>query len=80
MRTIIELPNDQLDALEGICRRDRISRAEAIRRAVALLVQQRNAGEHDAFGLWRTRGVDGLAYQRRLRAEWRAPASPRRRR
>jgi hypothetical protein len=29
MRTIIDLPADQLDALDGICRRESISRAEA---------------------------------------------------
>ncbi|MEO5894164.1 MAG: ribbon-helix-helix protein, CopG family [Vicinamibacterales bacterium] len=41
LRTIIDLPEDQLQALDGICRRDDISRAEAIRQAVALLVRQR---------------------------------------
>jgi hypothetical protein len=25
---------------------------------------------HPAFGAWRSRGVDALAYQQRLRAEW----------
>jgi polyphosphate kinase len=39
VRTIIELPEDQLGALDGICRRESISRAEAIRRAVDLLVR-----------------------------------------
>ena len=72
VRTIIDLPGDQLDALDGICRRESISRAEAIRRAVDLLVRDRAAGaSHAAFALWRgSRAVDGLAYQRRLRKEW----------
>jgi hypothetical protein len=72
VRTIIDLPEDQLDALDGICRRESISRAEAIRRAVALLVRDRAAGAlHAAFGLWRgARVVDGLTYQERLRREW----------
>jgi hypothetical protein len=79
MRTIIDLPEDQLHALDGICRRDEISRAEAIRRAVALLVRQRGAGASGvAFGLWRgKRRIDGLSYQKRLRSEWSA-AKPRR--
>ena len=80
MRTIIDLPEDQLHALDGICRREEISRAEAIRRAVALLVRHRGAGASGiAFGLWRgKRRVDGLRYQERLRGEWRAPkARPR---
>ena len=72
VRTIIDLPGDQLDALDGICRRESISRAEAIRRAVDLLVRDRAAGaSHAAFGIWRgPRAVDGLTYQERLRREW----------
>lgn len=72
MRTIIELPGDQLEALDSLCRRDRISRAEAIRRAVALLVRSEGGiASGAAFGIWRDRGEDGLAYQERMRAEWR---------
>lgn len=76
MRTIIELPTDQLSALDAICRAESISRAEAIRRAVGLLVRDRAAGaSRAAFGLWRNkRRVDGLVYQQRVRAEWDAPA------
>ena len=71
MRTIIDLPADQLEALDGICRREQISRAEAIRRGVALLIRDGgNPAARAAFGLWRERGEDGLAYQRRLRREW----------
>jgi hypothetical protein len=75
MRTIIDLPPDQLEALDGICRRDSISRAEAIRQAVALLVRQRGASTSGvAFGLWRgRRHGDGLRYQERLRREWQEP-------
>ncbi len=75
MRTIIDLPDDQLGVLDGICRRESISRAEAIRRAVDLLVRDRAAGAaHAAFGLWRgTRSVDGLQYQERIRREWTTP-------
>lgn len=71
MRTIIELPQQQLDALDGICRREGISRAEAIRQAVALLVGQRGPdASAAAFGLWRGRRRDGVVYQQRLRREW----------
>ena len=71
MRTIVNLPDEQLKALAEICRRQGISRAEAVRRAVAEFASRRAARSADeAFGLWRRRGVDGLAYQRRLRREW----------
>ena len=72
MRTIVELPNDQVAALDGLCRRDGISRAEAVRRAVAEHLLRNQVSEPRAFGLWRgRRGLsDGLAYQRRVRREW----------
>jgi len=71
MRTIIDLPDVQLDALDAWCRRDRISRAEAIRRAVAATVGQQAAGGREAaYGIWRDRKIDGLAWQQRLRGEW----------
>ena len=82
VRTIIELPEGQLEALDSICRRESISRAEAIRRAVDLLVRDRAAAASPAaFGLWRgRRGEDGLRYQQRLRREWGAAAADPKRR
>jgi metal-responsive CopG/Arc/MetJ family transcriptional regulator len=71
MRTIIELPEQQLKTLSEVCRREGISRAEAIRRAVAEYARRQVAGDAErAFGLWRRRRADGLAYERRLRREW----------
>jgi len=71
MRTIVELPEMQLEALSDLCRRDGISRAEAVRRAVAeMLARERVASPDQAFGLWRAKPVDGVAYQRQLRKEW----------
>lgn len=79
MRTIIELPGEQIAALDALCRRHRISRAEAIRRAVARLVAaEGGVSSGEAFGIWRDRAEDGLAYQQRMRAEWEQP-TPRRR-
>jgi hypothetical protein len=75
MRTIIELPPHQLDALDALCRRDGLSRAEAIRRAVeAHLGRESRAARASAYGLWRGRKIDGLAWERRLRSEWTASA------
>lgn len=71
MRTIIELPNDQLIRLEAHCRREKISRAEAIRRAVtAMLSEQLKGDAAGAYGLWRDRASEALAQQERLRNEW----------
>ncbi|MBM3749668.1 MAG: ribbon-helix-helix protein, CopG family [Acidimicrobiia bacterium] len=72
MRTIIELPQDQLTDLDGWCRREGISRAEAIRRAVAAMLAERAKGDAGrAFGLWRGRATEALAEQERIRNEWR---------
>jgi hypothetical protein len=77
MRTIIELPADQLEALDSLCEREGISRAEGVRRAVAEHVRQHQSDRvSQAFGIWRARGVDGLAYEQRVRREWNAPAAP----
>jgi metal-responsive CopG/Arc/MetJ family transcriptional regulator len=77
MRTIIDLPEDQLRALAEYCTRERVSRAEAVRRAVNVLVNaddQRMAERREALaaavGMWKDRGIDGVEYQRQLRAEW----------
>jgi hypothetical protein len=71
MRTIIDLPETQIEALDALCRREGISRAEAIRRAVDAHVRgERDRGPDPAFGLWRAKPDDGLVYQRRLRREW----------
>ncbi|NQW03132.1 MAG: ribbon-helix-helix protein, CopG family [Acidobacteria bacterium] len=71
MRTIIELPHDQLAHLDAHCRLESISRAEAIRRAVAAMLAERSSADAaDAFGLWRDRADQALADQERLRNEW----------
>lgn len=81
MRTIIELPDDQLEALADLCRSEGISRAEAIRQAVAQYTRgRRSKAAAGAFGLWRDRAIDGLEYERQLRDEWVATRSRARRR
>ncbi len=71
MRTIVDLPEQQLEALKAMGEREGISRAELMRRAVAeYLARHRGAAEDTAFGLWRQRGEDGLRYQERVREEW----------
>ena len=79
MRTMVELPDAQLEALALICRREGISQAEAIRRAVEKLVASdsvAHAGEdlQAGFGLWRGRNLDGRAYVEAIRTEWDDPA------
>jgi metal-responsive CopG/Arc/MetJ family transcriptional regulator len=71
MRTIIDLPDELVQALDRLSRREHISRAEAVRRAVTVYLEQELPAETvEAFGLWRDRQADALAYEDALREEW----------
>ncbi|MGH7950998.1 MAG: CopG family transcriptional regulator [Limisphaerales bacterium] len=71
MRTIIELPEEQLEALGNISSREKTSRAEIIRRAVGSYIHEKQAGKgRSAFGLWKKKKINALKYESRLRAEW----------
>ncbi len=73
MRTIVDLPEDQLAALDAWREARGVSRAEAVRRAVAKLLDTVDACEvalAAAWGLCTARAVDGIAAQKRLRDEW----------
>jgi len=70
-RTTVDHPAEQVTRLTRLARRRQLARAEVIRRAVMEYLQrQGDQLAEEAFGLWRDRSEDGLAYQRRLRDEW----------
>ncbi len=70
MRTIVDLPAEQVKKLALVCRKEKISRAEAIRRALAQWLQDgSNAGLHSYFGASKTRG-NISAHLARVRREW----------
>ena len=71
MRMTISLPDEQAKHLVEVSRREGISRAEAVRRAVGrYLDEHRPIRWEGAFGMWRGRELDGFARERRLRDEW----------
>lgn len=69
MRALVDIPDKQIDQLSAICELKKLSRAEAIRQAIRLYIEQNKPGD-DAFGLWKDKKVDGLTYQEQVRAEW----------
>ena len=75
MRTLVSIPAEQLAELADISRQEHISRAEAIRRAVAQYLGARKAAgsTNVAFGLWKDRETDGIEYEDRVRGEWQRP-------
>lgn len=71
MRTIVDLPDDQVKLLAALCAAQGISRAEAVRRAVArLLAEEHRPNRSRAFGAWREKKLDSAATVRQLRDEW----------
>jgi metal-responsive CopG/Arc/MetJ family transcriptional regulator len=72
MRTIVDLPDEQLGALARLCEEQKISRAEAVRRAVSHLIKENAAKRKDVgFGIWRHKRLDSRKYVEKLRGEWR---------
>ena len=71
MRTLVDLGDARIQALDELSKKQKRSRAALIRQAIDdYLGKHRGEGEGDAFGLWGKRKVDGLAYQEKVRREW----------
>ena len=71
MRTLVDLPDYQIQALATLCERVRQPRAAIIREAVAEYLEHHSTKSPEAaFGLWGTETMDGLTYQKKVRAEW----------
>jgi metal-responsive CopG/Arc/MetJ family transcriptional regulator len=71
MRTLVDIPDDDLGLLKKLSKASAVSRAELVRRAIAqYLAAHRPAEKAEAFGLWAARREDGLTVQKRIRGEW----------
>jgi hypothetical protein len=72
MRTVIDIPDDQVEALDRLAAEAGKSRAALIREALRNLITSRKPDRSldEFFGLWGPSREDGLAYQERMRAEW----------
>jgi metal-responsive CopG/Arc/MetJ family transcriptional regulator len=71
MRTLVDLGDTQIRALDELSKKEKRSRAALIRQAIDDYLARRHGSQHnDAFGLWGKRKVDGLAYQAKVRGEW----------
>ena len=73
MRTLIDIPEDDLKWLDRKAADEGRSRAAVVREAVAQFrATTGKKGMQRYFGLWKDRKdlSDGLEYQRKLRGEW----------
>ena len=70
MRTIVDLPAEQVRRLALLCRKEKISRAEAVRRAVEQLLRGTSARALQVyFGASKTRG-NVSRHVAKVRREW----------
>ena len=75
MRTIVDLPKEQIEAMDNYAKAKGISRAAVVREAVATYLpnkkKQASLDDHPAFGSWKVpKNFDSVQYVRKLRAEW----------
>lgn len=70
MRTLVDIPDDQIDEITMICAAKKKSRAEIIRQAIAAFIEINRPSTMDAFGLLKNKGIDGVDYQQEIRSEW----------
>ncbi len=71
MRTLVDIEEAEIRALEAISKRESVSRAALIRKAIREFLDRRAAHDaKDSFGLWGKGKTDGLDYQEKARSEW----------
>jgi metal-responsive CopG/Arc/MetJ family transcriptional regulator len=70
-RILVDLSDAQVAELAALVETEQRSRAAVIRDAIdAYIAQHKRALGADVFGLWKSKKLDGLEYQRELRSEW----------
>ena len=71
MRTIIEVPDDDIKSLDRIVRQQQKSRAAVIREAIRIYLDSKAVdSDQSAFGIWRKNKMEGVEYQENIRSEW----------
>ena len=71
MRTIIDIPEEVVAILDEVGIRTKRSRASLIRDAVSAYLKEVQCEQSKAaFGIWKSREVDGMTYQNKARGDW----------
>ncbi|MFP4313510.1 MAG: CopG family transcriptional regulator [Alphaproteobacteria bacterium] len=79
MRTIVDIPDEDVKILDSIGQKENLSRAELVRRAVAQYLESEKEKSNAAIGKYfgflkdvpeAFDGLDGVEYQRKIRSEW----------
>jgi hypothetical protein len=81
IRTLIDLKDEDVAALDAQAKREGVSRAALICQAIADFPGRIGSpGENAGFGAWKSDArpaIDGRAFQEKLRREWRRRLSTR---
>ncbi len=71
MRMTVNIPDEDIGALDALAKTAKASREELILKAVSSLLRPGTKPiPRHAFGAWGNSEVDGLTYERELRDEW----------
>jgi metal-responsive CopG/Arc/MetJ family transcriptional regulator len=72
MRTIVDIPQNYIDIITTVCKQENISRAEAVRRAILIYINAKksSSASDKAFGIWKSKKINALKYEEKLREEW----------
>lgn len=71
MRTIIDIPDQLVESLDRVGKTHQKSRAALVREAITDFLREKSIPQAEAaFGLWKERNQNGVAYQNDLRQEW----------
>jgi metal-responsive CopG/Arc/MetJ family transcriptional regulator len=70
MRTLVDIPKADIEALDELSARQGVSRAKVIRATVRPYIGANGHKDVGEFlGVW-GEGEDGVEFQRRVRSEW----------
>lgn len=73
MRTLVDIPDEDIDKLDALATREKRSRAAIIRQAIKLYLAQTNRNDwiDRGYGYWADRDEipDSLEYQRAIRGD-----------
>ena len=71
MRAIIDIPDQLVESLDRVGKTYQKSRAALVREAITEFLRVKSIPQAEAaFGLWKERNQDGVAYQNDFRQEW----------
>jgi metal-responsive CopG/Arc/MetJ family transcriptional regulator len=72
MRTLVDIPEGAIQALNEMAESKHASRASLIREAIELFLatQARQSLDPNAFGILKDAPIEGLKFQEALRGEW----------